>query len=67
MFDAIWAVITLPFRLLGWGVELLGRLAGLVVGFGLMVVGVALLAGAYYVIGIPVFLVGLVLMLRALG
>ena len=67
MFGAIWWVITFPFRILAWAVELLGRLAALIVGFGLMLVGVAFSAGAFYVLGIPLFVVGLLLTLRALG
>jgi hypothetical protein len=67
MLDAIWSVVTLPFRILAWAVELLGRLAALIVGFGLMVVGVAFWAGTLYVIGIPLFVIGLLLTLRALG
>jgi hypothetical protein len=67
MLDAIWWIITLPFRLLAGAVELLGRLAALLVGFGLMVVGVAFWAGTLYVLGIPMFVIGLLLTLRALG
>ena len=67
VFGTIWAVLTLPFRLVVWVVETLGRLTGLVFGFCLMVVGVALLAGPLYVIGIPLFIVGLILTLRCLG
>jgi hypothetical protein len=67
MFRALWWLLTLPFRLLGWVVELLGRIAALIVGFGLMVVGVAFWAGTIYFVGIPLFIVGLLLTLRALG
>jgi hypothetical protein len=67
MLHALWLVITFPFRVLAWVVELLGRLAALIVGFGLMVVGAALWAGAIYLIGIPLFALGLLLTLRALG
>ena len=59
-------VVTFPFRLILWVVEMLGRLTGLIVGFALMVLGVALLAGPLYLIGIPLFLVGLLLTLRCL-
>lgn len=62
-----WSVLTLPFRLIGWTVELIGRLAGLILGFVLMVVGVALAAGPFFPIGIPVFLIGLLLTLKCLG
>jgi hypothetical protein len=67
MLGALWSVITLPFRILAWVVEVLGRLLGLVFGFALIVAGVAFLAGAFYILGIPIFLVGLLLMLRSLG
>ncbi|MBV8269896.1 MAG: hypothetical protein JO252_26540 [Planctomycetaceae bacterium] len=71
MLDAvlgtIWSVITLPFRLVFWVLDLLGRLTGLVLGFALMVVGMALWAGPLFLIGIPLFLVGLLLTLRSLG
>ena len=67
MLGAIWTVVTLPFRLVLGAVELLGRLTGLVLGFALMVVGVALSASPFYIVGIPVFLVGLVLTLRSIG
>ncbi|WP_254053647.1 hypothetical protein [Singulisphaera sp. GP187] len=59
--------MTLPFRLVVWVVETLGRLSGLVFGFVLMVVGVALWAGPLSLIGIPLFIVGLVLTLRSVG
>ncbi|SIO39913.1 hypothetical protein SAMN05444166_4377 [Singulisphaera sp. GP187] len=67
VFGAIWSVVTLPFRLVVWVVETLGRLSGLVFGFVLMVVGVALWAGPLSLIGIPLFIVGLVLTLRSVG
>ncbi len=67
MLGAIWTVVTLPLRLVLGAVELLGRLTGLVLGFALMVVGVALSASPFYIVGIPVFLVGLVLTLRSIG
>jgi hypothetical protein len=67
MLAAIWSIITFPFRILAWVVEVLGRLAALIVGFLLMVIGVAFLAGAFYALGVPLFIVGLLLTLRALG
>lgn len=67
VLGAIWAVVTLPFRLVVWVIETLGRLVGLVFGFSLMVVGVALWAGPLFLIGIPLFIVGLLLTLRCLG
>jgi hypothetical protein len=67
LVDWVGWLVLLPFRLVGWTVAVIGRALGLVVGFGLMVVGVALLAGSLMVLGIPVFLVGLLLTMRALG
>lgn len=67
MLEIFWSVLTLPFRLIGWMVELIGRLAGLILGFLLMVVGVALTAGPFFPIGIPLFLIGLLLTLKSLG
>lgn len=63
----IWMLITLPFRLVIWLVELLGRLTGLVLGFVLMVVGMALIASPFIVVGVPLFIIGLLLTLRSLG
>jgi hypothetical protein len=67
VLGAIWAVITLPFRLVIWLVEMLGRLTGLVLGFALMVLGMALMASPFFVIGVPLFVVGLLFTLRSLG
>ena len=67
MFGVIWSILTLPIRLLGWTGELLSRLVGLGLGFALMVVGVALGAGPSMILGVPVFVIGLVLTLRSLG
>lgn len=67
VFSAVWFVVTLPFRLILGIISLLGRMAGVVIGFSLMVVGVALIAGPFFFIGLPLFLVGLFLTLRSLG
>lgn len=66
MLGTLWSVVTLPFRLLAWSVEWLGRVTALVTGFVMMVVGVALWAGPLFVVGIPVFIVGLLVTLRSL-
>jgi hypothetical protein len=66
LLAALWFLVTLPFRLLFWGIAWLGRLTAVVLGFSLMVVGVALWAGPLFFLGIPLFLVGLVLTLRCL-
>lgn len=62
----VWFLVTLPFRAIFLLIALLGRLAGVVLGFGLMVLGMALGAGPLFFIGIPLFLVGLYVMLRSL-
>ncbi len=67
LFTAVWWVVTLPFRLVFGALSLMGRMVGVAVGFSLMVVGVALGAGPFFLIGIPMFLVGLLLTLRCLG
>jgi hypothetical protein len=67
MLGVIWSILTLPVRLLAWTVDFLGRLTGLGIGFALMVLGVALGAGPSMVLGIPVFVIGLILTLRSLS
>ncbi len=64
---AIWDLITLPFRVLIGIIGVLGRLAGIILGFSLMVVGMALWAGPLFILGIPLFIIGLLLTLRCLG
>jgi hypothetical protein len=59
-------MILLPFRLVFSLIAWLGRLTALVVGFCLMVVGMAVLAGPFFWFGIPLFIVGLVLTFRCL-
>jgi hypothetical protein len=61
------SLITLPFRLIFWTIAWVGRLAAILLGFCLMVVGIALGAGPLFFLGIPLFLVGLVLTLKSLG
>ncbi len=67
IFGTVWTLVTLPFRLVFGLLGLLGRLAGLVVGFSIMVLGAALLPGPLVLIGVPVFAIGLLLSLRSLG
>jgi hypothetical protein len=67
MLGALWSVVTLPFRLIAWIVELLGRFMGVVLGFVLMVLGIALCSGALLPLGVPVFIIGLLITLRSLG
>jgi hypothetical protein len=67
MLGVIWNILTLPLRLIVWVLDFLSRATGLVIGFALMVLGVALGAGPSLILGVPVFLVGLLLTLRSLG
>jgi hypothetical protein len=66
VLSAAWLTVSMPFRLFFWLLALLGRLTGIILGFLMMVVGVALWASPLFLIGIPVFVVGLVLTLRCL-
>ena len=66
LIAALWFMATLPFRLVFWLIAWMGRLTAVLLGFSLMVVGMALWAGPLFFIGIPLFLVGLVLTLRCL-
>lgn len=66
MLNLIWSILTFPFHLIGTLVALVGRAVGLVIGFLLMVAGIAL-AGSWLVVGIPVFLVGWLVTIKALG
>jgi uncharacterized membrane protein YtjA (UPF0391 family) len=66
LLSMLWFLATLPFRLVYLIIAWMGRLTALVLGFSLMVVGMALWAGPFFFIGIPLFLVGLVLTLRCL-
>lgn len=61
-------VLTFPFRLIGKLIDLIGRVVVIVLGFLMMVVGVALCVPAVgRPLGIPLFIVGLLLVLRALA
>jgi hypothetical protein len=66
LLAALWFVLVLPFRLVFWVIAWLGRLTAVILGFSLMVVGMALWASPLFFIGIPLFLIGLVLTLRCL-
>jgi len=67
VFSTIWFILTLPFRLVRGVLALIGRAAGVVVGLTFMVLGAALCAGPFLIVGAPLFLVGLLLTLRCLG
>ncbi len=66
LLAAVWFIVTLPFRLVFRLMALLGRLAGIALGFVLMVAGMFFLASPFFLIGIPLFIIGLVLTLRCL-
>lgn len=67
MLGVVWSILTLPFRLIGMFVALCGRMIGVISGFALMVVGVAFCSGALYPLGLPMFVIGLIVTLRCLG
>ena len=67
LFGTIWIILTLPFRLVFGIVGLLGRITGLVVGFSMMVAGAALSAGPLTILGVPLFVVGLLIAMRSIG
>lgn len=58
---------TLLWRIVSWGVEAVGILMGLLVGFILMVVGAALcLTVIGSVVGVPLLFLGVLITLRAI-
>jgi hypothetical protein len=67
MLGVIWNILTLPIRIVVWVLDFLSRATGLILGFALMVLGVAIGAGPSLILGVPVFLIGLLLTLRCLG
>jgi hypothetical protein len=67
LIRSLWFLVTLPIRLIAWMVSLIGRAAGIAIGFTFMVLGMALMAGPFALLGVPLFLVGLFLTLRCLG
>jgi hypothetical protein len=67
MLGAIWNILTLPIRIIVWVLDFLSRATGLILGFALMVLGVAIGAGPSMILGVPIFFVGLLLTLRCLG
>jgi hypothetical protein len=66
MLASAWSVLLWPFRLIGRTIERIGHVATAVLGFALMVLGVGVAAATYYWIGLPLFAVGLYLMVRSL-
>jgi hypothetical protein len=67
MLGMIWNILTLPIRIVVWVLDFLSRATGLILGFALMVLGVAIGAGPSLILGVPVFVIGLLLTLRCLG
>lgn len=66
MLGMLWRVVTFPFRLLGWVIDLFGRLVAVLLGFALMVIGMALCASSLMIVGVPVFVIGLILAMKSL-
>ena len=67
LVTGVWHLVVLPFRILVGVLNVLRRVAGVLIGFSLMVVGIALWASSLFILGIPLFIVGLLLTLRCLG
>jgi len=67
MLRAVWSIFTWPFRLIAGLIGLIGRSLGVGLGFALMVLGIAICSGSLLILGIPVFVIGLLVTLRCLG
>lgn len=66
--ESLLNLLALPFRLIGKLMDVIGRAVVLLLGFVLMVLGVALsIPPLLRVLGIPMFIVGLLLVLRSLS
>ena len=66
--DLLFNALAFPFRLIGKLIEVAGRILVLSIGFVMMVLGIALaIVPLLRIIGIPLFIVGLLLVLRALA
>jgi hypothetical protein len=65
--NTLFEILTFPFRLIGKVIDVAGRLVVLIVGFLFMVLGIGALGPLGPTIGIPLFIVGLLLTLRALS
>jgi hypothetical protein len=61
-----WFILFLPIRFVALVLGFVGRLAGVILGFGLIVLGMALCTGPLFIFGIPVLIIGLLLLLRCL-
>jgi hypothetical protein len=67
MLHAIWIILTLPFRVIAGTFALIGRTVLVTLGFLMMVGGVFASASAIYILGVPMFVVGLLATLRGLS
>jgi hypothetical protein len=66
--EMLFNALAFPFRLVGKLVDVIGRVIVLAIGFVMMVLGIALaIAPVFRIVGIPLFIVGLLLVLRALA
>lgn len=65
--NTLFEILAFPFRLIGKIIDVAGRLVVLIVGFLFMVLGIGALEPLGTTIGIPLFIVGLLLTLRALS
>jgi hypothetical protein len=59
-------MFTVPFRLVFRTIAWVGRLTAVLLGFCIMVIGIALWASSLFFLGIPIFLIGLALTLKCL-
>ena len=58
MITAVWRFVAAPFRWLLEGLTWANRAAWTIIGMVSMVLGVAFCAGAFYWLGLPLFLAG---------
>jgi len=66
--EFLFNALAFPFRLVGKLMDIIGRAVVLSLGFVMMVLGVALsMAPLSRIVGIPLFIVGLLLVLRSLA
>ena len=61
----LWFIFTMPFRLIFRTIAWVGRLTAVLLGFCIMVIGIAAASFRFF-LGIPIFLIGLVLTLKCL-
>jgi hypothetical protein len=66
LLAGVWSTVMFPFRFVFCVIAWLGRLTAVTLGFSVMVIGIALWASSLVFVGVPLFLIGLVLTLRCL-